>query len=73
MQIWGFGGHKRLLTWLWHLDIDLDMVIGLQYTNDPFLTSSAWLRLAQRSSVPKFDSDLFCLEKLIRWDWLREA
>ena len=36
-------------------------------------TSSAWLRSAQRSSVPKFDSDLFCLEKLISWDWLREA
>ena len=37
------------------------------------ITSSAWLRSAQRSSVPKFDSDLFCSEKFISWDWLREA
>ena len=38
-----------------------------------FLTGSTWLRLAQRSSVPKFDSDLFCSEKLMSWDWLRES
>ena len=36
-------------------------------------TSSAWLISTQRSSVLKFDSDLFCLEKLISLDWLREA
>ena len=36
-------------------------------------TSSAWLRSAQRNSVPKFDSDLFYSEKLINWDCLREA
>ena len=27
--IWGFGGHWRFLTVVWHLDLDLDMVIGL--------------------------------------------
>ena len=26
---WGFGGHWRILTWVWHLDIDLDLVTGL--------------------------------------------
>ena len=36
-------------------------------------TSSAQLRSAQRSSVLKFDSDLFSSEKLISLDWLREA
>ena len=45
----------------------------LVFDTQIFRTSSAWLRSAQRSSVPKFDSDLFCLEKLISWDWLREA
>ena len=27
--IWGFQGCWRFLTGVWHLDIDLDMVIGL--------------------------------------------
>ena len=31
--IWGFGGHWRFLTGVWHPDIDLDMVTGLWYTH----------------------------------------
>ena len=27
--IWGFGGCWRLLTGVWHLDLNLDMVTGL--------------------------------------------
>ena len=27
--IWGFGGHWRFLTWVWHLDLDLDKVTVL--------------------------------------------
>jgi len=33
--IWSFVGVWRLLTGVWHLDLDLDMVTGLWYTNDP--------------------------------------
>merc|ERR1712081_154200 len=32
--IWGFGGHWRLLTGVWHLDLDLDLVTGLLYNHD---------------------------------------
>ena len=34
---WGFGGHCRLLTWLWHLD--LDMVTALWFTHVPNFSS----------------------------------
>ena len=27
--IWGFDEHWRFLTWVWNLDLDLNMVIGL--------------------------------------------
>ena len=27
--IWGFEGHRRFLTGVQHLDLDLDMVTGL--------------------------------------------
>ena len=30
--IWGFGGGWRLLTGVWHLDLDLDIVSSLLYT-----------------------------------------
>ena len=33
--IWGFGGGWRFLTWVWHLDLNLDMVTGLCYTYIP--------------------------------------
>ena len=31
--IWGFGGHWRFLTGVWHFDLDLDVVTGLWYTH----------------------------------------
>ena len=27
--IWGFAGHWRFLTGIWHLDIDLELVTGV--------------------------------------------
>ena len=33
--IWGFGGCWRLLTRVWHLDLDYVMVTGLCYTHVP--------------------------------------
>ena len=33
--IWGFGGFWRFLNGVWYLDLDMDIVIGLWYTNDP--------------------------------------
>ena len=29
LLIYGFGGHGRFLTGVWHLDLDLDMVTCL--------------------------------------------
>ena len=40
--IWGFGGRWRFLTWVWHLDLDLDMVTGLWYRHDPNFGSLSW-------------------------------
>merc|ERR1711954_347954 len=48
--IWGFGGHWRFLTGIWHLDIDLDMVIGLLYTYDPNF-GSILISKVQRTSM----------------------
>ena len=31
--IWGFSGGCGFLTWVWHLDIDFDMVSGLWFTH----------------------------------------
>ena len=28
-ECWGFGGGWMILTWVWHLELDLDMVTGL--------------------------------------------
>ena len=33
--ICGFGGRWMFPTAVWHLDFDLDMVVGLWYTHDP--------------------------------------
>ena len=46
--IWGFGGRWRFLTRVWHLDLDLNMVTGLYYTNDPNFPSLG-LDKAQKS------------------------
>ena len=35
VHIWGFGGCVRFLTRVWNLNLDIDMVTGLWYTNDP--------------------------------------
>ena len=40
--IWGFWGWWRFLTWVWHLDLDLNMVTGLWYTHDPSLGPLSW-------------------------------
>ena len=37
--IWGFEGHWRILSGVWHHDLDLGMVIGLWYTHVPNLGS----------------------------------
>ena len=37
--IWGFGGHWRFLTWVWHLDLELNLVNGYWYANMPNLGS----------------------------------
>ena len=33
--IWGFGECWRVLTGVWHLDLDWDKVTGLWYTHVP--------------------------------------
>ena len=40
--IWGFGGCRSILTGVWHLDIDLNMVTGLSYTHVPNFASLSW-------------------------------
>ena len=37
-----FGGCLRFLTGVWLMDLDLDMVTGLWYTNDPSFGSISW-------------------------------
>ena len=39
---WSFGGRWMFLTGVYHLDLDLDMVIGLWYTHDPNFGSLSW-------------------------------
>ena len=40
--IWGFWGCWRFLTWVWYLDLDLDMITGLWYTYTPNFGSLSW-------------------------------
>ena len=40
--IWGFGGHWRFLTGVWHPDIDLDLITGLCYTHIPNFGYLSW-------------------------------
>ena len=60
--------------WTYSLD-QIGHVLKVLFASVEYIlkTSSVWLRSAQGSSVPKFDSDLFCSEMLISWDWLGEA
>ena len=39
VPIFGFVGHWRFLSGIWHLDFDLDMVTGFCYTYDPKFSS----------------------------------
>ena len=46
---WGFGGHWRVLTWVWHLDLDLYMVTDFWHMRsleapDFGLETSSWSR-----------------------------
>ena len=47
--IWGFGGRWRSLTGVLHLDLDLDMVTSLWYTDGPgFDSLSRFQRCKER-------------------------
>ena len=50
--IMGIGRHYRFLTGFWHLDLDLDMVIGLWYTNDPNFGSLSWFWRCKEHPCP---------------------
>ena len=50
--IWGFGGHWRLLTGVWHLNVDLGMVTGLWYTHDPNFSSLSWFWRCKEHPCP---------------------
>ena len=50
--IWGFGGRWRFLTWVWHPDIDLDMVTGLWYTHIPNFGSLSWFWRCKEHPCP---------------------
>ena len=40
--IWAFGGCWRFLTFVWNIDLDLDMVPGLWYNLVPNFVSLSW-------------------------------
>ena len=48
----GFGGRWRFLTGVWHLDLDLDMVIGLWYTLDLNFGSLSWFWRCKEHPCP---------------------
>ena len=50
--IWGFGGCWRLLTGIWGIDIDLDMVKGLWYAQDPNFGSLTWFWRCKEHQCP---------------------
>ena len=50
--MWGFGGRWRLLTLIWHVDLDLDMVVGLWYTNDLNFGSLSWFWRCKEHPCP---------------------
>ena len=47
-----FGGYLRFLTGVWHLDLDLDMVTGLWYTNNPNVGSLSWFCRGKKHQCP---------------------
>ena len=63
----GFGGHWRFLTWVWHLDLDFDMVIGSlswfsRFKEHPYPLSLD-LGLWRMLEIPSWG--------LASWFWLR--
>ena len=50
--IWGFGRYWKFLTWVWHLDVDLDLVTGLWYTNVLNFGSLSWFWRCKKHSCP---------------------
>ena len=50
--ICGFGGCWRFLTWVWHPDIDLDMVTGLWYTHILNFGSLSWFWRCKEHPCP---------------------
>ena len=49
--IWGFEGWWRFLSWVWHLDLDFDMVTGL-WSHDPNCVSISWIWRCKDYSSP---------------------
>ena len=52
--ILGFGKGWRLLTGVWHLNLDLDMVTGVWYTHDLNFGSILILKVQKTSMSFKF-------------------
>ena len=48
---WGFECCWRFLTWVWHHELDLDMVTGLWYNHDPNFVSLPWFWSAKNIHV----------------------
>ena len=85
--IWGFGGSWRFLTWVWHLDLFLDMVTSLWYTHDPNFGSLScfWsckahlcplspdLGLWRRLEVPDLGSSSWFLFGYGQWSLLQQC
>ena len=46
-------GIRRFLTWVWHLDLDMNMITGLWYNHDPNFGSLSWFEVANNIHVLK--------------------
>ena len=66
--IWGFGGHWRFLTGVWHPDIDFNMVTGLWYTHMPNFGSLSSFWRCKEHPCP-FSSHLGLWRTLEIPDW----
>ena len=52
VPIWSFWGCWMFLSWGWYLDLVLDMVTGLWYTNDPYFGSLSWFWRCKEHPCP---------------------
>ena len=50
--LWGFGECWWFLTGIWHLDLDLDMFIGLWYNHDLNFGSLSWFWRCKEHPCP---------------------